>query len=67
MFAALLQHMRDTTFEIKRFAAEEYNAIETALSADRDIFRQLDELHDIKKSMTELLALQKSCQKIRAI
>lgn len=60
MFAALLQHMRDTTFEIKRFTAEEYNAIETALSADRDIFRQLDELHDIKKAMTELLALQKT-------
>ncbi len=55
MFDGLLKHMRETTQSISKFTSDEYNAIETALSADRKIFTQLDELHLIKNLLSELV------------
>lgn len=60
MFENLRSYTQENIRNIRQFTLDEYDAIKDALSGDRDVFRQLDELHHIRETLNHMLGMQQS-------
>lgn len=52
LFQGLLEHIKETSNNIRKFTAEEYQAIKDTLSSDKEFFKQLNELTTIRELLT---------------
>lgn len=58
LFQGLLEHIKETSINIRQFTVDEYQSIKDALSSDKEFFKQLNELTAIRELLSSYMELQ---------